>query len=53
VEAAPVATRLARSWEMRAVSETTFGRLLGLFVLLVVAVSAAGVAQAPRRRPSF
>jgi uncharacterized membrane protein YraQ (UPF0718 family) len=48
VEAAPVATRLARSWETRAVSETTFGRLLGLFVLLVVAVSSAGVAHGPQ-----
>ena len=45
MEAAPVATRIARTWETRTVSETTFGRLLGLFVLLVVAASAAGVAH--------
>jgi hypothetical protein len=29
----------------RTVSETAFGRLLGLFVLLVVAASAAGLAH--------
>jgi uncharacterized membrane protein YraQ (UPF0718 family) len=45
VEVASGATRLARTWETRTVSETTFGRLLGLFVLLVVTASTAGVAH--------
>jgi uncharacterized protein len=45
VEAAPVATRLTRSWETRTVSEQAFGRLLGLFVLFVIVASAAGLAH--------
>ena len=37
--------RLTRAWETRTVSEAAFGRLLGLFVLLVTVVSAAGLAD--------
>ena len=39
--------RLARAWETTTVSETVFGRLLGLFVLLVIVVSATRVADGP------
>lgn len=37
--------RLRRAWEETTVSESTFGRLLGVFVLCVIAVSAAGLAH--------
>src|ERR687887_585615 len=39
--------RLARAWETTKVSETLFGRLLGLFVLLVIVVSATRIADGP------
>jgi uncharacterized membrane protein YraQ (UPF0718 family) len=35
--------RLARAWETTTVSEAAFGRLLGLFVLVVTVVSATGL----------
>jgi uncharacterized membrane protein YraQ (UPF0718 family) len=41
----PAWRRLTRAWETTTVSETAFGRLLGLFVLLVIVVSAAGLAH--------
>jgi len=41
----PAWRRLTRTWETTTVSETAFGRLLGLFVLLVIVVSAAGLAH--------
>ncbi len=44
VRAEPGRLRLTRAWETTTVSETLFGRLLGLFVLLVVVASAAGLA---------
>src|SRR5438876_3678297 len=44
VRAEPARLRLTRAWETTTVSETLFGRLLGLFVLLVVVASAAGLA---------
>lgn len=34
-----------RAWETATVSETTFGRLLGVFVLLLVVASAAGLGR--------
>jgi uncharacterized membrane protein YraQ (UPF0718 family) len=43
--AEPAWLRLARAWETTPVSETAFGRLLGVFVLLVVVASAAGLAR--------
>jgi uncharacterized membrane protein YraQ (UPF0718 family) len=43
VRAEPARLRLARAWETRTVSETAFGRLLGLFVLLVIVASALGL----------
>src|SRR2546429_2197252 len=39
--------RLARVWETRTVSETAFGRLLGVFVLLVIVASATGLGHGP------
>src|SRR5438094_3187829 len=44
VRAEPARLRLTRAWETTTVSETVFGRLLGLFVLLVVVASTAGLA---------
>ena len=41
----PAWLRLTRTWETSTVSETAFGRLLGLFVLLVIVVSALGLAR--------
>ena len=37
--------RATRAWETTTVSEIAFGRLLGVFVLAVIAVSAAGLAH--------
>jgi uncharacterized protein len=47
LHAEPAWLRLARAWETRTVSETAFGRLLGLFVLLVLVASATGAAHGP------
>jgi uncharacterized protein len=47
VRAGPAWLRLTRAWETTTVSEAAFGRLLGLFVLLVIVVSAAGLAHGP------
>ena len=44
---APARLRLARAWETTTVSETVFGRLLGLFVLLTIVASAIGVGRGP------
>ena len=43
----PARLRLARAWETTTVSETVFGRLLGLFVLLTIVASALGVGRGP------
>jgi len=43
VHAEPARLRLTRAWETTTVSETAFGRLLGLFVLLAIVASAAGL----------
>jgi uncharacterized membrane protein YraQ (UPF0718 family) len=43
----PARLRLARAWETTTVSETLFGRLLGLFVLLTIVASAIGVGRGP------
>ncbi len=43
----PARLRLARAWETTTVSETVFGRLLGLFVLLTIVASAIGVGRGP------
>lgn len=43
LRAEPGWLRLARAWETTTVSETLFGRLLGVFVLLVVVASATGL----------
>jgi uncharacterized protein len=43
----PFLGRLRRTWEATVVSETAFGRLLGLFVLLVVVASATGLGRGP------
>ena len=45
VRAEPARLRLTRAWETRTVSEAAFGRLLGLFVLLVVVASAVGLGR--------
>src|SRR2546423_8451695 len=45
VRAEPARLRLTRAWETTTVSETVFGRLLGLFALLVIVASAAGLAR--------
>jgi uncharacterized membrane protein YraQ (UPF0718 family) len=45
LRAEPARLRLRRAWETATVSDTAFGRLLGLFVLLVVVASAAGLAH--------
>jgi uncharacterized protein len=47
LEPAPLrlARRLRRAWETRTVSETGLGRLLGVFVLLVVVASATGLGR--------
>jgi uncharacterized protein len=45
--AEPARLRLTRAWETTTVSETAFGRLLGLFVLLVIVASALGLADGP------
>src|ERR671931_1972717 len=39
--------RLARAWETTTVSETLFGRLLGIFVLLVIVLSGTRIADGP------
>ena len=39
--------RLVRAWEAKTVSEAAFGRLLGLFVLLVIVASGTGFADGP------
>jgi uncharacterized membrane protein YraQ (UPF0718 family) len=39
--------RLTRAWESATVSEAAFGRLLGLFVLLVIVASALGLGHGP------
>ena len=39
--------RLARAWETTTVSEALFGRLLGVFVLLVIVLSATRIAHGP------
>jgi len=44
---APARLRLTRAWETTTVSETLFGRLLGLFVLLTIVASAIGVGRGP------
>ncbi len=44
---APTRLRLTRAWETTTVSETLFGRLLGLFVLLTIVASAIGVGRGP------
>ncbi len=41
------ARRLRRAWTRQTVSGPTLGRLLGLFVLVVVAASAAGLGHGP------
>jgi uncharacterized membrane protein YraQ (UPF0718 family) len=41
----PAHLRLRRAWETTGVSEPVFGRLLGLFVLLVVVASATGLGR--------
>jgi uncharacterized membrane protein YraQ (UPF0718 family) len=43
LRAEPGWLRLARGWETTTVSEALFGRLLGVFVLLVVVASATGL----------
>jgi uncharacterized membrane protein YraQ (UPF0718 family) len=43
----PARLRLARAWETTTVSETVFGRLLGLFVLLTIVASAIGGGLGP------
>jgi uncharacterized membrane protein YraQ (UPF0718 family) len=43
----PARLRLARAWETTTVSETAFGRLLGLFVLLTIVASAIGLGRGP------
>jgi uncharacterized membrane protein YraQ (UPF0718 family) len=43
----PARLRLARAWETTTVSEAAFGRLLGLFVLLVIVASAVGLGHGP------
>jgi len=45
VRGEPAWLRLTRTWETTTVSETAFGRLVGLFVLLVIVVSGAGLAH--------
>ena len=45
VRAEPARLRLTRAWETTTVSEAVFGRLLGLFALLVIGASAAGLAR--------
>jgi uncharacterized membrane protein YraQ (UPF0718 family) len=42
---APAYVRLRRGWETTVVSEPVFGRLLGVFVLLVVVASATGIGR--------
>jgi uncharacterized membrane protein YraQ (UPF0718 family) len=44
---APARLKLARAWETTTVSETVFGRLLGLYVLLTIVASALGVGRGP------
>ncbi len=44
---APARLRLTRAWETTTVSETVFGRLLGLFVLLTIVASALGLGRGP------
>ena len=44
---APARLRLTRAWETTTVSETLFGPLLGLFVLLTIVASAIGVGRGP------
>jgi uncharacterized protein len=41
----PLHLRVRRGWESTVVSEAVFGRLLGVFVLLVVVASATGVGR--------
>jgi uncharacterized membrane protein YraQ (UPF0718 family) len=43
--AVPLHLRLRRGWETTTVSEPLFGRLLGVFVLLVVVASATGLGR--------
>jgi uncharacterized membrane protein YraQ (UPF0718 family) len=43
----PLYVRMQRAWETTVVTEASFGRLLGVFVLLVVVASAAGLARGP------
>jgi len=45
LRAEPGWLRVARAWETTAVSETVFGRLLGLFVLLVIVASRTRIAD--------
>jgi uncharacterized protein len=47
LRAEPGWLRLARAWQTTTVSERAFGRLLGLFVLLVIGVSATRLADGP------
>jgi uncharacterized protein len=47
VRGEPAWLRLTRTWETSTVSETAFGRLVGLFVLVVIVVSGAGLADGP------
>src|ERR1051325_9930426 len=49
VRAEPARLRLTRAWETRTVSEPAFGRLLGLFVLLVIVASALGLGHVLHR----
>jgi len=44
---APARLKLARAWQTTTVSETVFGRLLGLFVLLTIVASALGLGRGP------
>ena len=47
VRGEPAWVRLTRAWETTTVSEAAFGRLLGLFVLLVIVVSGTRLADGP------
>ena len=47
VPSVPFHLRLRRAWETTIVSEAIFGRLLGVFVLLVVVASATGLGHGP------
>src|SRR5205085_1794647 len=44
---APGSVKLVRAWQTTTVSETVFGRLLGLFVLLTIVASALGLGRGP------